>query len=101
MYKVIGGPRSRLTRVTWMLQELGEDYKIVPAKPRSEEILKYNPAGKGPVLVDGDLNVIDVVAIPKRLEDRVVESKAEQVLNRLFSEVVIDPVNLILMQRSM
>ena len=66
-------PRSRLTRVTWMLQELGEDYKIVPAKPRSEEILKYNPAGKGPVLVDGDLNVIDSAAICTCLVDKHAE----------------------------
>ena len=70
MYKIVGSPRSRLTRVTWMLEELGEEYKIVPAKPRSEEILKYNPAGKGPVLVDGDLNVIDSAAICTYLVDK-------------------------------
>ena len=55
----------------------------------------------GQRLCDRDLHRLDVVSIPKRLEDRVVESKAEQVLNRLFSEIVIDPVNLILVQRSM
>jgi glutathione S-transferase len=70
MYKVIGSPRSRLTRVTWMLQELDEGYEIVVAKPQSAAILKYNPAGKGPVLADGDLNVIDSAAICIYLADK-------------------------------
>jgi glutathione S-transferase len=63
MYKAVGAPGSRLTRVTWMLEELGQDYEIMPAKMRSETMLRYNPTGKVPALVDGDLIVTDSAAI--------------------------------------
>ena len=43
-----------------------------------------------------DLHVVDVVAIPNRLEDRVREPQHEQVLHGLFAEVVIDAVDLLL-----
>ena len=70
MYKIAGSPRSRLTRVSWMLQELGEEYEIIVAKPGTDELKRYNPAGKGPVLVDGDLHVIDSAAACTYLSDK-------------------------------
>ena len=39
---------------------------------------------------DGDLHVVDGRCVPQRLEQRVREPQREQVLHRLFSEVVID-----------
>ena len=42
----------------------------------------------------GDLHVVDVIAVPQRLENAVGESENENVLNRLFAEVVVDPINL-------
>ena len=39
---------------------------------------------------DGDLHVVDGRRVPQRLEQRVREPQREQVLHRLFSEVVID-----------
>src|SRR5581483_3728595 len=45
-----------------------------------------------------DLYVIDVPPVPDRLEDRVVETEHEYVLHRLFAEIVIDAVNLVLRQ---
>ena len=42
----------------------------------------------------GDLHVVDVVAVPDRLEDRVGEPQHEQVLHRFLAEVVIDAVHL-------
>ena len=41
-----------------------------------------------------DLYVIDVVPIPQRLENAVREAKGEDVLNGLFAEVVVDPIDL-------
>lgn len=70
MYKIVGSPRSRLTRVSWMLQELGQEYEIEKAKPQSAEIRAYNPAGKGPVLVDDNVTVIDSAAICLYLGDK-------------------------------
>lgn len=63
MYKAIGSPGSRLTRVTWMLEELGEPYEIVKCKQHSDTMLRYNPTGKMPALADGDVVVTDSAAI--------------------------------------
>ena len=38
-----------------------------------------------------DLDAVDVVAVPDRLEERVREPKEQQVLHGLLAEVVIDP----------
>ena len=51
-------------------------------------------------LGNGDLDVVDVVAVPQRLEQAVGEPQHHQVLHRLLSEVVIDPVDLALVQRA-
>lgn len=70
MLQIYGSPKSRLTRVTWMCEELNLDYKIVAVKPGTPELLAVNPDGKGPVLVDGDLKVIDSAAICLYLADK-------------------------------
>ena len=74
-------------------------------------ILDHVAKGTGPVVVraapvfdtdrlrDGNLDELDVVTVPERLEDRVVEAKAENVLDRLLSEVVIDAIDLVFAQR--
>lgn len=63
MYQAVGAPGSRLTRVTWMLEELGEPYEIVRAKQYSDTMTRFNPTGKMPALVDGDLVLTDSAAI--------------------------------------
>ncbi|MCO6390889.1 glutathione S-transferase family protein [Aliihoeflea aestuarii] len=63
MYKAIGAPGSRLVRVTWMLEELGEAYEFAPAKQHSELMYRYNPSGKAPALEDGDVIIVDSAAI--------------------------------------
>src|ERR1700687_1923755 len=42
-----------------------------------------------------DLHVVDVVAIPERLDDVVGESKDQNVLDGFLAEIVVDAVNLI------
>ena len=44
----------------------------------------------------GDLDMIDVAAIPDRLENRVREPQNQNVLRGLFAEKMIDPVGLTL-----
>ncbi|MBU2581620.1 MAG: glutathione S-transferase family protein [Alphaproteobacteria bacterium] len=70
MYKLIGLPRTRAFRVVWMLEELGAEYEIDPAAPRSEEARSYNPSAKVPILQAGDDFIIDSVAIIQFLADK-------------------------------
>ncbi len=57
------------------------------------------PALDPDVLRGGDLDVVDVVAVPDRLEQRVGEPQRQQVLDRLLAQVVIDPEDLRLRRR--
>nr|WP_295461599.1 glutathione S-transferase family protein [Mesorhizobium sp.] len=63
MYQAVGSPGSRLTRVVWMLEELGEPYEIVRAKQYSETMKRFNPTGKMPALIDRDFVLTDSAAI--------------------------------------
>lgn len=70
MYTVIGSLTTRAFRVVWMLEELGVEYTNLNVKPRSEAVLKYNPSGKVPVLLDGDAPICDSTAILTYLGDK-------------------------------
>ena len=61
------GP-TRSIRARWTLQELGVDFEpirvnLIDGEHQRPEFLKINPAGKIPVLVDGDLVLTESVAI--------------------------------------
>jgi hypothetical protein len=47
-------------------------------------------------LGDGDLHVVDHLAVPDGLEDPVREPQRHEVLHRLLAEVVVDPEHLVL-----
>ncbi|ARU58221.1 glutathione S-transferase [Oleiphilus messinensis] len=75
MLTVYGHPNTRSTRITWMLEELGQDYdyklvNFVKGGSKSAEFLAINPAGKVPVLVDGDLVLSESGAIVTYLGDK-------------------------------
>ncbi|MCC5967361.1 MAG: glutathione S-transferase family protein [Natronohydrobacter sp.] len=70
MYTVIGRANSRATRVLWMLEELGQPYDHVPAAPRSEGVVSFNPAGKVPVLIEDGTPITDSTAIIQYLADK-------------------------------
>src|SRR5215467_16401230 len=68
------GP-TRSIRVRWTLQELEADFESIRVNlPAGEhcrpEFLKINPAGKIPVLVDGDLALTESVAIVLYLAEK-------------------------------
>jgi glutathione S-transferase len=68
------GP-TRSIRVRWTLQELGVDFEpirvnLLAGEHRSPEFLKINPAGKIPVLVDGDQVLTESVAIVLYLAEK-------------------------------
>jgi glutathione S-transferase len=61
-------PPTRSIRVRWTLQELGVDFEpvrvnLIAGEHRSPAFLKINPAGKLPVLVDGEKVITESVAI--------------------------------------
>src|SRR5882757_1665879 len=47
----------------------------------------------------GDLQVIDIAAVPDRFEDAVGKAEDDDVLNRLFAEIMIDAINLTFVER--
>lgn len=73
--KLYGTPPTRALRPIWLINELELDCEIVPVnvpggEHRSEEFLALNPAGKVPVLVDGDLVINESVAIALYLAEK-------------------------------
>ena len=50
------------------------------------------------LLGHGDLDVVDVVLVPDRLEQVVGEPEGQHVLDRLLAEVVVDAVELALLE---
>jgi glutathione S-transferase len=68
-------PNTRAANVVWTLEEAGVDYtlRFVDLKAneqKSAEVVKLNPMGKLPVLVDGDAVVTEAAAIALYLGDR-------------------------------
>jgi glutathione S-transferase len=66
---------TRSIRVRWTLQELGIDFDAIPVnllagEHRSPAFLKLNPAGKLPVLVDGDMVLTESIAIALYLAEK-------------------------------
>src|SRR5215213_5233866 len=45
-----------------------------------------------------DLDVVDIVTIPDRFKHRVAEAKDENILHRIFAEIMIDAINLALLE---
>ncbi|MHA6262956.1 glutathione S-transferase family protein [Arenibacterium sp. CAU 1754] len=70
MYKVYGAVPTRAFRVLWLLEELGEPYELIIARPQSDVIRAKNPAGKVPALEVGGEILTDSVAIMSYLADK-------------------------------
>lgn len=80
MLKLYEFAPTRSIRVRWVLQELGLEFEAVTINlMRGEhlrpEFLAINPAGKLPVLVDGDLVLTESVAIALYLAEKHPEGK--------------------------
>jgi glutathione S-transferase len=73
-------PPTRSIRARWTLQELGVDFQPITVNlPKGEhrgpQFLAVNPAGKVPVLVDGDRVVTESVAIALYLAEKYPDRK--------------------------
>lgn len=78
MIQVFGYPKTRSTRVTWLLEELGVDYAfelvdLARAEHRSEAYLAINPAGKIPAMRDGELLMSQSAAMVTYLCDKYAD----------------------------
>jgi glutathione S-transferase len=76
--KLYGFPPTRSIRALWTLRELDVDFELVTvnlmkSEHKKPEFLKVNPAGKLPVLVDGDFVLTESVAIALYLADKYPE----------------------------
>jgi glutathione S-transferase len=76
--KLYGFGPTRSLRAQWGLQELDASFEFVPVdliaqEHRQPEFLKLNPAGKLPVLVDGDLVLTESAAIVLYLAEKYPE----------------------------
>ena len=66
---------------------------------RAGGIVEAAAVADAELLVDGDLDMVDMVAIPDRLEHAVGKSQHQDVLHRLLAEIMIDPVDLVLVHQ--
>jgi glutathione S-transferase len=69
---------TRSIRARWTLQELGVDFEavaidLVAGENRKPEFLALNPAGKVPVLVDGDLVLTESATIVWYLAEKYAD----------------------------
>lgn len=76
--KLYGFGPTRSLRALWGLRELGADFEFVPVnlmagEHRRAEFLALNPAGKLPVLVDGDSVITESAAILLYLAEKYPE----------------------------
>ena len=73
--KLYGFGPTRSLRALWGLKELGVDFdfevvNLVAGENQRPEFLRLNPAGKLPVLVDGDLVITESAAIVLYLAEK-------------------------------
>ena len=61
---------------------------------RARSLVVTGASADPEILGGGDLDVVDEVAIPHRLKQRVGEPQRQQVLDCLLAEVVVDPEDL-------
>jgi glutathione S-transferase len=79
MYRLFYAENSAAMGIRVILEEIGAEYELISTeigtyKPRSLELLKYNPNGWVPVLVSSDGAIYECAAITIFLADRHVDA---------------------------
>ena len=75
MLTLYGSPKTRSSRVQWLLEELGVPYELKnidlkTGDSKSPDYLKIHPHGAVPALVDGDKCLIESAALCAYLADK-------------------------------
>lgn len=78
--KLYGFGPTRSLRALWGLKELDADFEFIPVnlltgEHKHPDFLRLNPAGKVPVLVDGDIVIPESAAIVLYLADKYPEKR--------------------------
>jgi glutathione S-transferase len=84
--KLYYSPMTRAGRCRWALEELGVPYELVrldlhKREHKQPEYLKIHPLGRVPALVDGDMALIESVAICMYLADKYADKKLAPALD--------------------
>jgi glutathione S-transferase len=105
--KLYFAPRTRAIRPRWLLEELGVPYELVRLdltrqENRTPAYLAVHPLGDLPALVDGDLTLLESLAICLYLADRFPEKQLAPPMGSsergpyyqwmVFAEVTLDSV---------
>src|SRR6266436_361247 len=64
----------------------------------ARSIVESAPALNSKVFCHGDLHAFDMLAIPKRLQERVGKTEEEQVVHRPLSKVMVDAEDCLLVE---
>src|SRR3712207_5578009 len=103
-------PRSTLFPYTTLFRSEGDrrlhrrqaedlHHVVLDYVPQGARLLVEGAARPDPyVLRDRDLDVVHVVLVPEGLEDAVGEPECEDVLDRLLAQIVVYPVDLVLLE---
>ena len=74
MITVFGGQTSRSMRVVWVMEEMGLEYRVrqvdMLAAEQDPEFLAVNPANYIPAIQDGDVTMVESIAIMEYLMGR-------------------------------
>ncbi|WP_263451719.1 glutathione S-transferase family protein [Hyalangium gracile] len=104
--KLYFAPRTRAVRPRWLLEELGVPYELVRLDLARQEnstpaYLAVHPLGELPALVDGDVTLLESLAICLHLADRFPEKHLAPPLGSVergpyyqwmaFAELTLDP----------
>ncbi|MHA7628926.1 glutathione S-transferase family protein [Corallococcus sp. M7] len=100
--KLYFAPRTRAVRPRWLLEELGVPYELVQQDTVTPEYLAVHPLGDLPALVDGDVTLLESLAICLHLADRFPEKHLAPPVGSAergayygwmaFAELSLDPV---------
>jgi glutathione S-transferase len=105
--KLYFAPRTRAIRARWLLEELGVPYELIKLDLARQEnstptYLAVHPLGEVPALVDGDVTLLESLAICLYLADRFPEKHLAPLMGSAergpyyqwmaFAEVSLAPV---------
>lgn len=80
MIKLFWCPRTRASRILWLLNEMDQPFEVsladirTPSSVGDPDFLEASPMGKVPALADGDVKMADSAAIALYLADRYPSS---------------------------